>query len=103
MEKRLETLEANYVLVLSDQDGWKKVFYNLQAWVSEMLRWSAMDARLDVGVNGSAAFGEIMPPKMMKRKAVKKMVKKQIAEAIKEYENTRANPGNAGGSGPSNT
>ncbi|GJZ22476.1 putative reverse transcriptase domain-containing protein, partial [Tanacetum coccineum] len=40
---------------------------------------------------------------MMKRKAFKKMVKKQIAEAIEEYEKTRANPGNAGGSGPSNT
>ncbi|GJW38168.1 putative reverse transcriptase domain-containing protein [Tanacetum coccineum] len=44
-----------------------------------------------------------MPPKMMKRKAVKKMVKKQIAEAIEEYEKTRANLGNAGGSGPANT
>nr|GEV45682.1 hypothetical protein [Tanacetum cinerariifolium] len=43
-----------------------------------------------------------MPPKMMKRNAVKKMVKKQIAEAIKEYEKTRANPGNVGGSGPAN-
>ncbi|GJV39805.1 putative reverse transcriptase domain-containing protein, partial [Tanacetum coccineum] len=45
----------------------------------------------------------IMPPKMMKRKAIKKMVKKQIAEAIEEYEKTRANPGNDGGSGPANT
>ncbi|GJW39635.1 putative reverse transcriptase domain-containing protein [Tanacetum coccineum] len=44
-----------------------------------------------------------MPPKMMKRKAVKKMVKKRIAEAIEEYENTRANPCNAGGYGPANT
>ncbi|GJS05410.1 putative reverse transcriptase domain-containing protein [Tanacetum coccineum] len=45
----------------------------------------------------------IMPPKTMKRKAVKKMVKKRIAEAIEEYEMTRANPGNAGGSGPTYT
>nr|GEX52523.1 reverse transcriptase domain-containing protein [Tanacetum cinerariifolium] len=30
-----------------------------------------------------------MPPKMMKRKAVKKQVKKRIAEAIEEYEKTR--------------
>ncbi|GKC01046.1 hypothetical protein Tco_0987182 [Tanacetum coccineum] len=44
-----------------------------------------------------------MPPKMMKRKAVKKMVKKWIAEAIEEYEKTRANLDNAGGSGPANT
>ncbi|GKB19111.1 hypothetical protein Tco_0853034 [Tanacetum coccineum] len=43
-----------------------------------------------------------MPPKMMKRKAVKKMVKKGVAEAIAEYEKTRANPDNAGGSGSVN-
>ncbi|GKB09900.1 hypothetical protein Tco_0843823 [Tanacetum coccineum] len=40
---------------------------------------------------------------MMKRKAVKKMVKKRIAKAIEEYEKSGANPGNAGGSGPTNT
>ncbi|GJZ95406.1 ribonuclease H-like domain-containing protein [Tanacetum coccineum] len=40
---------------------------------------------------------QIMPPKMMKRKAVKKMVKKRIVEAIEEYEKTKANPGNASG------
>ncbi|GJV40807.1 hypothetical protein Tco_1419247 [Tanacetum coccineum] len=44
-----------------------------------------------------------MSSKMMKRKAVKKMMKKRIAEAIDEYEKTRANPGNAGGSRPANT
>nr|GEU56601.1 putative reverse transcriptase domain-containing protein [Tanacetum cinerariifolium] len=44
-----------------------------------------------------------MPPKMMKRKAVKKMVKKQTSEAIEEYEKTRANPRNASGSGSTNT
>ncbi|GJU15569.1 putative reverse transcriptase domain-containing protein [Tanacetum coccineum] len=46
---------------------------------------------------------EIMPPKMMKRKAVKKMVKKRIAKAIEEYERTKANPGNVSGSGSTNT
>nr|GEX46459.1 hypothetical protein [Tanacetum cinerariifolium] len=40
---------------------------------------------------------------MMKRKAVKKLVKKRIAKAIEEDEKTRGNPGNAGGSGPANT
>ncbi|GJW23686.1 putative reverse transcriptase domain-containing protein [Tanacetum coccineum] len=117
MEKRLETLETNYALVLSDRDGWKKAFYNLQSWVSKRLGQGAMDAGPDDGVNGSAAFGEsqppkpsgspsgsqIMPPKMMKQKAVKKMVKKRIAEAIEEYKKTRANPGNTGRSGPTNT
>ncbi|GJX17350.1 putative reverse transcriptase domain-containing protein [Tanacetum coccineum] len=42
-----------------------------------------------------------MPPNMIKRKAVKKMVKKRV-EAIAEYEKTRANPDNAGGSGSVN-
>nr|GEU59641.1 reverse transcriptase domain-containing protein [Tanacetum cinerariifolium] len=45
----------------------------------------------------------IMPPKMMKRKAVKKMVKKQIAKAIEEYEKIKVNPGNTSGSGVTNT
>nr|GEZ12623.1 hypothetical protein [Tanacetum cinerariifolium] len=44
-----------------------------------------------------------MPPKMMKRKAVNKMVKKRIAEAIEEYKRTRANLGNASGPGEANT
>nr|GEX30469.1 hypothetical protein [Tanacetum cinerariifolium] len=40
---------------------------------------------------------------MMKRKAVNKMVKKWIAEAIEEYERTRVDLGNASGSGEANT
>nr|GEV57646.1 putative reverse transcriptase domain-containing protein [Tanacetum cinerariifolium] len=117
MKKRLGTLKATYSLVLSDRDEWKKAFYNLQAWVSERLRRGALDARPDIGDDEPISFGEskppkppgsrsssqIMPPKMMKRKAVKKMVKKQIAEAIEEYEKTRVNPGNASGSGVTNT
>nr|GFA34227.1 hypothetical protein [Tanacetum cinerariifolium] len=55
VKKRLGTLEANYSLVLSDRDEWRRAFLNL-----------------------------IMPPKMLKRKAVNKMVKKRIAEAIEE-------------------
>ncbi|GKD41548.1 hypothetical protein Tco_1261755, partial [Tanacetum coccineum] len=88
MEKRLEKLETNYALVLSDRDGWKKAFHNLQAWVSERLGWGVMDACPDDDVDGSAAFREsqppkpqgppngsqIMPPKMLKRKAVKKIM-----------------------------
>nr|GFB57742.1 hypothetical protein [Tanacetum cinerariifolium] len=38
----------------------------------------------------------------MKRKAVKKMVKKRIAEAIEEYKKTRVNPGNANTGGSMN-
>nr|GFB24273.1 hypothetical protein [Tanacetum cinerariifolium] len=36
---------------------------------------------------------------MMKRKAINKMVKKRIAEAIEKYERTRVDLGNASGSG----
>nr|GEX85625.1 hypothetical protein [Tanacetum cinerariifolium] len=117
MKKRLGTLEANYSLVLSDRDEWKKAFFNLQAWVSKRLGRGALDVRPDIGDDGPVSFGEskppkqpgspsssqIMPPKMMKRKAVNKMVKKQIAEAIEEYERTKVNPGNASGSGETNT
>ncbi|GJS29423.1 hypothetical protein Tco_0490043 [Tanacetum coccineum] len=69
----------------------------------------AVGVRPSEAIDVLAVYGEsqppmiIMPPKMMKRKAVKKMVKKRIAEAIEEYEMTRANPGNAGGSGPTYT
>ncbi|GJZ95407.1 hypothetical protein Tco_0667741 [Tanacetum coccineum] len=63
MEKRLKTLKTNYASVLSDRDGWKKAFYNLQAWVSKRFGRGAMDACPDDSVDGSAAFGEFQPPK----------------------------------------
>ncbi|GKA79334.1 putative reverse transcriptase domain-containing protein [Tanacetum coccineum] len=90
IKKHLETLETNYALVLSDRDEWKKAFYNLQARVSERFGRGAMDARPGDGVDGSTAYGE-------------PLVEKRVAKAIKEYEKTRANPGNASGSGSTNT
>nr|GFD16511.1 hypothetical protein [Tanacetum cinerariifolium] len=63
MKKRLGTLEANYSLVLSDRDEWKKAFFNLQAWVSERLGRGALDARPDIGDDGPVSFGESKPPK----------------------------------------
>nr|GEZ19253.1 putative reverse transcriptase domain-containing protein [Tanacetum cinerariifolium] len=109
VKKHLGTLEANYSLVLSDRDKWRRAFLNLQALVFERLGWGAWDARPGVGNDGPFSFGElkppkpIMPPKMMKRRAVNKMVKKQIAEAIEEYERTRVDLGNASRSGEANT
>ncbi|GKE20311.1 hypothetical protein Tco_1431823, partial [Tanacetum coccineum] len=44
-----------------------------------------------------------MPPKRMKRRAVKRMVKKRVNEAIAEYERNQTNLKNAGGSGAANT
>nr|GEV30402.1 hypothetical protein [Tanacetum cinerariifolium] len=39
VKKRLGTLEANYSLVLSDRDEWRRAFLNLQALVFERLGW----------------------------------------------------------------
>nr|GEX13420.1 putative reverse transcriptase domain-containing protein [Tanacetum cinerariifolium] len=88
-----------------------------KAWVLERLGRGALDARPDIGDDGPVSFGEskpskppgspsssqIMPPEMMKRKAIKKIVKKRIVEAIEEYERTRVNPGNASGPGKTST
>nr|GFA17193.1 hypothetical protein [Tanacetum cinerariifolium] len=81
----------------------------VKALVFERLGWGAWDARPGVGNDGPISFGEpkppkpIMPPKMMKRKAVNKMVKKRIDDAIEEYERTRVDLGNASGSRKANT
>nr|GEZ20880.1 hypothetical protein [Tanacetum cinerariifolium] len=48
VKKRLGTLEANYSLVLSNRDEWRRAFLNLQALVFERLGLGAWDARLDV-------------------------------------------------------
>nr|GEX80340.1 putative reverse transcriptase domain-containing protein [Tanacetum cinerariifolium] len=39
-----------------------------------------------------------MPPKRLRKKSVKRLVKRRVAKAIKEYEKTRADSSNAGGS-----
>nr|GFB26288.1 putative reverse transcriptase domain-containing protein [Tanacetum cinerariifolium] len=40
-----------------------------------------------------------MPPRRLKKKSVKKLVERRVAKAIEEYEKTRADSINAGGSG----
>nr|GEW43989.1 hypothetical protein [Tanacetum cinerariifolium] len=102
MDKMEQDLGDEMQFILSDRDGWRKAFLNLQTWVSERLRRGTWVARPDVGDDGPVSFGEIMPPKMMKRKAVNKMVKNWIAEAIEEYKRTRVDLGNASGSGETN-
>ncbi|GJT13399.1 putative reverse transcriptase domain-containing protein [Tanacetum coccineum] len=44
-----------------------------------------------------------MPPRRFKKKSVRKIVEKRVAKAIEEYEKTRAESNNAGGSGSTNT
>ncbi|GKB55481.1 putative reverse transcriptase domain-containing protein, partial [Tanacetum coccineum] len=43
-----------------------------------------------------------MPPRRFKKKSIKRLVKKRVAKAIEEYEKTRADSNNAGGSGSTN-
>ncbi|GJV18006.1 retrovirus-related pol polyprotein from transposon TNT 1-94, partial [Tanacetum coccineum] len=45
----------------------------------------------------------IMPPRRFKKKSVKRIVEKRVAKAIEEYEKTRADSNNTGGSGSANT
>nr|GEX32195.1 hypothetical protein [Tanacetum cinerariifolium] len=63
VKKRLGMLEANYSLVLSDRDEWKRAFVNLQALVFERLGWGDWDACPGVGNDGPFSFGEPKPPK----------------------------------------
>nr|GEY54507.1 hypothetical protein [Tanacetum cinerariifolium] len=44
-----------------------------------------------------------MPPRRLRKKSVKKSVEKRVAKAIEEYEKTRADSINAGGSGSEST
>nr|GEW60805.1 hypothetical protein [Tanacetum cinerariifolium] len=56
IKKCLGMLEANYSLVLSDRDEWKKAFFNLHDWVSERLGQGALDARPYIGDDGPISF-----------------------------------------------
>ncbi|GJU66371.1 putative reverse transcriptase domain-containing protein [Tanacetum coccineum] len=48
-------------------------------------------------------MARIMPPRRFKKKYVKRIVEKRVAKAIEEYEKTRTDSNNAGGSGSANT
>ncbi|GJR34655.1 hypothetical protein Tco_1210339 [Tanacetum coccineum] len=65
-------------------------------WLKE--RINALDQRPPGPPDGS----QIMPPKRLKRRAIERMVKRRVTEAITKYERNRPNLKNAGGSGPAN-
>nr|GEY43308.1 hypothetical protein [Tanacetum cinerariifolium] len=44
-----------------------------------------------------------MPPKRLRKKSIKRLVERRVAKAIEEYEKTRADSSNAGGSGSAYT
>nr|GFC73293.1 putative reverse transcriptase domain-containing protein [Tanacetum cinerariifolium] len=44
-----------------------------------------------------------MPPRRLRNKSVKKLVERRVAKTIEEYEKTRADSINAGGSGSTST
>ncbi|GKA65396.1 putative reverse transcriptase domain-containing protein, partial [Tanacetum coccineum] len=57
-------------------------------------------------INEDGFYGtraRIMPPRRFKKKSVKRIVEKRVAKAIEEYEKTRADSNNTGGSGSANT
>nr|GEY11650.1 hypothetical protein [Tanacetum cinerariifolium] len=62
MEKRLEMLETNYALLLSDRDRLERAFYHMQVWVSERLEWDAIDATPDDNIDVLATIKESRPP-----------------------------------------
>nr|GEU58199.1 retrotransposable element Tf2 [Tanacetum cinerariifolium] len=66
-----------------------------EAWVPERLGRGALDAHPDVGDDGPVFLGSLNLPNCRDLLAVPK--------AIEEYERTRVNPGNASGSGETNT
>nr|GFD18288.1 hypothetical protein [Tanacetum cinerariifolium] len=45
----------------------------------------------------------IMPPKRLRKKSVKRLVERRMAKAIEEYEKTRTDSNDAGGSGSTDT
>ncbi|GJY79411.1 putative reverse transcriptase domain-containing protein [Tanacetum coccineum] len=47
-------------------------------------------------------MARIMPPRRFKKKSVKRIVEKRVAKAIEEYEKTRVDSNNTGGSGSAN-
>ncbi|GJV50640.1 hypothetical protein Tco_1446381 [Tanacetum coccineum] len=67
---------------------------NLEANVDDMVIKSKTGQDIIIDVEETL----IITPKMMKRKAVKKMVKRRISKAIEEYEKTRENTDNVAGS-----
>ncbi|GJV56578.1 hypothetical protein Tco_1457583 [Tanacetum coccineum] len=94
-------------IAIPSRDRSERELFRLGVWPygyhEEAVIARAIGVRPSEAIDMLAVYGEsqppmpIMPLKMMKRKAVKKMVKKRIAEAIEEYEKTKANPNNDGG------
>ncbi|GJV37563.1 hypothetical protein Tco_1410040 [Tanacetum coccineum] len=97
------TLHLLYTLMRIGKERAERDLREMMDWAhgfyEGILMIKAVGGRPCEAIDMLAIFGEIMLPKMMKRKAVKKMVKMRITKAIAEYEKTRANPDNARGSG----
>ncbi|GJV93234.1 zf-CCHC domain-containing protein [Tanacetum coccineum] len=56
-----------------------------------------------IGFRFAITSERIMPPRRFKKKSVKRLVEKRVAKAIEEYEKTRVDSNNIGGSGLANT
>ncbi|GJV20210.1 putative reverse transcriptase domain-containing protein [Tanacetum coccineum] len=117
LRRELEDAEIRITLMRMGKEQAERELHYLEALpygiYEEAVQARAIDVRPSEAINVLAVYGEsqspgphgppsgpeIMPPKMLKQNAVKKMVKKRVADAIAEYEKTRANPDNVGGSG----
>ncbi|GJR08642.1 putative reverse transcriptase domain-containing protein [Tanacetum coccineum] len=101
LRKELEEAQISNTLMSMSRDRAKRDLFHLGVgpyrYHEEAVVARVVGVKPSKAIDVLAVYGEIIPPKMMKRKAVKKMVKKQIEEAIEEYEKTKANQGNAEG------
>nr|GEW55668.1 hypothetical protein [Tanacetum cinerariifolium] len=99
--ERDDTRTIDHVLALEDDNcRLRRRVDSLE--MTEMLGWGAVEARPSESIDVLAVYGESRPLGRLKRRAVKRLVKNQVAEAIAKYERNITNPKNAGGSGPAN-
>ncbi|GKC81105.1 hypothetical protein Tco_1136822 [Tanacetum coccineum] len=93
MKRRLDSLEASHTLIAMDRERLERYIYNMRVWMAERMGWGAMEARPSDSIDVLAFYGTAQPPEPRRP---------PDAEAIEEYERSRANLENAGGSGPEN-
>nr|GFA81755.1 hypothetical protein [Tanacetum cinerariifolium] len=84
LKRELEAAEISNTLLRMGRERTQREIYRLRAWTYEFYEEMTM------------------PPRRLKRRAVERMVQKQVAEAITGYKRNKTNPENAEGSGPAN-
>ncbi|GJW43610.1 hypothetical protein Tco_0072409 [Tanacetum coccineum] len=100
LKRKLESAEISNTLIRMGRERAERELYHLRAWTyGFMRRWFKL-----VSLAISYCFVDrIMTSKRLKRRAIERMVKNRVAEAIAKYERNQTNPENDGGSGSANT